>query len=99
MQPWPAPPPGQNYINYELSNVFSANGLTPQVSFAAKGQSQRYTSGGGGGHRNSNVRNKRTSNMSSSGTDHRSQHMPNNVGGNSSSAEHQPSHRGGQVWV
>ncbi|KAJ6644531.1 La-related protein Larp4B, partial [Pseudolycoriella hygida] len=30
MQPWPAqppPPPGQSY--YELSNVFSANGLTP----------------------------------------------------------------------
>lgn len=55
MQPWPAaPPPGQNF--YELSSVFSANGLAPQVSFTAKQQNPRYTN-----HRN-NMRNKRTSN-------------------------------------
>lgn len=61
VQTWaPAPPPGQNY--YELSNVFSANGLAPQVPYAtsghvpsnsgsgsgatAKGSAPRYTSGG-----------------------------------------------------
>lgn len=55
MQPWPTqpPPPGQNY--YELGNVFSANGLTPQVSFSSK-QQTRFSNN----HRT--VRNKRIMN-------------------------------------
>lgn len=54
MQAWPpAPPPGQNY--YELSSVFSANGLAPQVSYgASKPHVPRYNSS----HR-PNIRNKR----------------------------------------
>lgn len=53
MQPWPTqPPPGQSY--YELGNVFSANGLTPQVAFASKPQA-RFTN-----HRT--IRNKRIMN-------------------------------------
>lgn len=54
MQPWPTqpPPPGQSY--YELGNVFSANGLTPQVTFASKPQA-RFTN-----HRT--IRNKRIMN-------------------------------------
>lgn len=54
MQAWPpAPPPGQNY--YELSSVFSANGLAPQVSYgAAKPHVPRYNAN----HR-PNIRNKR----------------------------------------
>lgn len=55
MPPWPAapPPPSQNY--YELGSVFAANGLSPQVSFAAKPTTSRYNN-----HR-SNMR-KRTQN-------------------------------------
>lgn len=55
MQPWPpAPPPGQNY--YELSSVFSANGLTPQVSYgAAKPHVPRYNIN----NPRPNIRNKR----------------------------------------
>lgn len=65
MQPWPAaPPPGQNF--YELSSVFSANGLAPQVSFTAKQQNPRYTN-----HRN-NMRNKRTSNNEQQQVSHQS---------------------------
>ncbi|XP_055685719.1 la-related protein Larp4B isoform X2 [Lutzomyia longipalpis] len=84
-QPWPhgPPPPGQNFVNYELGNVFSANGLTPQVSFATttKTQTPRYAN-----HR-SNVRKGRSSN-----SDHRSQQ-----GGNvEQQQQHQvPNHRGG----
>ena len=53
MQQWHAgPPPGQNL--FELSSVFSANGLAPQVAFT-KTQPNRYSS-----HRN--VRSKRTVN-------------------------------------
>ncbi|XP_059609248.1 la-related protein Larp4B isoform X2 [Phlebotomus argentipes] len=87
MQPWPhgPPPPGQNFVNYELGNVFSANGLTPQVSFATttKSQTPRYTS-----HR-SNVRNKRSSN-----SDHRSQEQQQHQVPNhrNSSASHQMYH-------
>ncbi|GAB0096942.1 hypothetical protein DMENIID0001_125270 [Sergentomyia squamirostris] len=82
MQPWPhgPPPPGQNYVNYELGNVFSANGLTPQVSFATttKSQTPRYTN-----HRGGNVRGKRSSN-----SDHRSQQSGGSV------EQHQvPNHR------
>lgn len=54
MQAWqPAPPPGQNF--YELSSVFSANGLTPQVYGATKPHAPRYNNSN---HR-PNMRNKR----------------------------------------
>lgn len=73
MQTWAAPPPGQNY--YEISNVFSANGLAPQVPYATGGGhvSGHPGNGGsgatakGGPHRYSN-----TSSGNNGGGGHRS---------------------------
>lgn len=74
VQTWAAaPPPGQNY--YEISNVFSANGLAPQVPYATGGGhvSGHPGNGGsgatakGGPHRYSN-----TSSGNNGGGGHRS---------------------------